>query len=37
MTNFLALLAAVILLLISVYSLVSYLRDQRKIKGSFKR
>lgn len=37
MTNLIALLAAVVLLFIAVYSLVSYLKDQRRAKGSFKR
>ncbi|HGN8849833.1 small membrane protein [Klebsiella quasipneumoniae] len=37
MTNLIALLAAIVLLCIAVYSLVSYLKDQRRAKGSFKR
>ncbi|WP_369685914.1 small membrane protein [Klebsiella pneumoniae] len=37
MSYLFALLAAIVLLFIAVYSLVSYLKDQRRSKGSFKR
>ncbi|EMM3404267.1 small membrane protein [Klebsiella michiganensis] len=37
MTNLLALLAVIILLFITVYSLISYVRDRKKTKGFFKR